>query len=285
MNYMSFRANGRDRFGIASAKGIVDLTERTTFVSLRDLITRGGADEAARIAGTAAVDYSFDEVTFLTPVPDADKIICVGVNYPDRNAEYKDASELPKYPSLFLRTRGSFVGHNQPIMLPPESAQLDYEGEIALVIGKAGRRIAEADAMDHLFGLTLCNEGSVRDWIRHGKFNVTQGKNFEASGSIGPWVVPMNDVGPLPAVDIKAYVNGELRQDDEMGRMMFPVARLINYISSFTTLLPGDIIISGTPTGSGARFDPPRYLADGDMVAIQSAAVGRLENPIAREEV
>ncbi|KAA0969766.1 fumarylacetoacetate hydrolase family protein [Aureimonas fodinaquatilis] len=283
MKYLSFHAEGRDRFGFATVNGVFDLSRRTAYTSLRDFIARGRADEARLIAKTDTADYALAEITFLTPLPDTDKIVCVGVNYPDRNAEYKDGSELPKYPSLFLRTRGSFVAHGQPIQLPPESSQLDYEGEIALVIGKPGRRISEDNALDHIFGLTLCNEGSVRDWMRHGKFNVTQGKNFEASGSIGPWIVPIADVGPLGSVEIKAFVNGELRQEDKMERMMFPVRRLISYISNFTALLPGDIIVSGTPTGSGARFDPPRYLVAGDVVAVESDIVGRLENRVELE--
>ena len=285
MNYLSFRAAGRDRFGIACDKGVVDLSARTGFASLRDLIARGGAGEAEAAAASGAVDFAAADIEYRIPVPDADKIICVGVNYPDRNAEYKDGSELPKYPSLFQRTRGSFVGHGQALQMPPESAQFDYEGEIALVIGKAGRRISEAAALDHVFGLTLCNEGSVRDWMRHGKFNVTQGKNFEASGSIGPWIVPLSRAGNLQELELSTFVNGELRQQDSTGRMMFPFSRLISYISTFTELLPGDIIVTGTPTGSGARFDPPRFLVPGDVVRVSVPGIGTLENRVEKENV
>lgn len=285
MNYLSFRADGRDRFGIACDHGVIDLSGRTGFASLRDMIARGGAGEAEAGATSLPADFAYDDIEYRVPVPDADKIICVGVNYPDRNAEYKDGSDLPKYPSLFLRTRGSFVGHGQALHLPPESAQFDYEGEIVLVIGKAGRRIPEAAALDHVFGLTLCNEGSVRDWMRHGKFNVTQGKNFEASGSIGPWVVPLQQAGALGELELSTFVNGELRQQDSAGRMMFPFSRLISYISTFTALLPGDLIVTGTPTGSGARFDPPRFLASGDVVRVSVPGIGTLENRVVEEGV
>lgn len=285
MNYLSFRAGGRDRFGVIHGKGVVDLSERTGFACLRDLIARGGETEAEKLAAAGTVDFSTADIEYRIPLPDADKIICVGVNYPARNSEYKDGSDLPRYPSLFLRTRGSFVGHGQPLQLPPESSQFDYEGEVVLVIGKAGRRIAEVDALDHVFGLTLCNEGSVRDWMRHGKFNVTQGKNFEASGSMGPWIVPRRRIGDLGALEISTYVNDELRQNDTTGRMMFPFARLISYISSFTALLPGDVVVTGTPTGSGARFDPPRFLVPGDVVRVIVPSIGILENPVVREQV
>ncbi|MFZ5672483.1 MAG: fumarylacetoacetate hydrolase family protein [Pseudomonadota bacterium] len=284
MRLLSFRAGGKDRFGAAIDTGIVDLSARLKQQSLRQLIAEMPRPEIGdRIAGASA-DYSLGEIDYLVPVPDADKIICVGVNYADRNAEYKDGSELPKFPSLFLRSRGSFVGHGQALLLPPESPQFDYEGEIVLVIGKGGRRIAPEMALDHIFGLTICNEGSVRDWMRHAKFNVTQGKNFHASGSIGPWIEVLEDRAALEALDIRTWVNDELRQEESIARMMFPFAYLINYISTFMELLPGDMIVTGTPTGSGARFDPPRYLVDGDVVRVSVAGVGTLENRVQAEK-
>lgn len=283
MRLLSFRAGGKDRFGAAIDTGIVDLSARLKQQSLRQLIAEmPRADIQAEIA-TVSADFSFADIDYLVPVPDADKIICVGVNYADRNAEYKDGSELPKFPSLFLRSRGSFVGHGQPLLLPPESPQFDYEGEIVLVIGKGGRRIPAESALDHIFGLTICNEGSVRDWMRHAKFNVTQGKNFHASGSIGPWIEVLDDHAALETLDIRTWVNDELRQEESIARMMFPFTYLINYISTFMELMPGDMIVTGTPTGSGARFDPPRYLVDGDVVRVAVAGVGTLENRVQAE--
>lgn len=288
MRLVSFSADNTDRFGVVVGDRVVDLSQRIPFSSLRDLIARGGRDAVAKAASDAkeaAADFSLAEITFQVPVPDADKIICVGVNYADRNAEYKDGSETPKFPSLFLRTRGSFVGHGEPLLLPPESPQFDYEGEIVLVIGKAGRRIPRETALDHIFGLTICNEGGVRDWMRHAKFNVTQGKNFDASGSIGPWIEVLENSKQLDQLNVRTWVNEELRQEESVDRMMFPFAYLVSYISSFTTLLPGDMIVTGTPTGSGARFDPPRYLVDGDRVRVAVAGVGTLENRVEVERV
>ncbi|MFT4962615.1 MAG: 2-keto-4-pentenoate hydratase/2-oxohepta-3-ene-1,7-dioic acid hydratase in catechol pathway [Paracoccaceae bacterium] len=209
--------------------------------------------------------------------------MCVGVNFPDRNAEYKDGSELPQNMSLFPRFPSSFTGHNQSLIRPPESEKLDYEGEIAIIIGKGGRRIPQADAYDHIAAITLCNEGTIRDWVRHAKFNVTQGKNWDSSGAIGPWLVPFTDASQLDDARIITTVNGEVRQDDTLNRMMFPIRRQIEYISTFTTLVPGDIIVTGTPTGAGARFDPPRFLVPGDVVEISVDGIGTLSNTIADE--
>jgi 2-keto-4-pentenoate hydratase/2-oxohepta-3-ene-1,7-dioic acid hydratase in catechol pathway len=217
------------------------------------------------------------------PVPDAEKIICVGINFPDRNAEYRDGQDAPPNMSLFPRFARSFAGHDAPLIRPPESVQLDYEGEIAVVIGKGGRRIAEADALNHIAALTLCNEGTLRDWVRHARFNVTQGKNWDRSGAMGPWLVPFTEPRQILDVALETRVNGAMRQSDRTGRMLFPVARQIAYISTFTTLVPGDIIVTGTPTGAGARFDPPLWLQPGDVVEVTAEGIGSLRNGVADE--
>jgi 2-keto-4-pentenoate hydratase/2-oxohepta-3-ene-1,7-dioic acid hydratase in catechol pathway len=220
----------------------------------------------------------------LPPIPNPEKLWCIGVNYKDRNAEYKDNSDLPKYPSLFVRNPSSVVGSNQPIEKPKISEQLDYEGELVIVIGKEGRHIPRERAWDHIFGMTLCNEGSVRDWLHHGKFNVTQGKNFDRSGSIGPWIVTSDECDPRGPHDIITRVNGEVRQNDSTERLMFPFDFLSAYLSTFATLKPGDMIATGTPTGAGARFTPPRWLKPGDVVEVESAGIGILRNTVAEEQ-
>jgi 2-keto-4-pentenoate hydratase/2-oxohepta-3-ene-1,7-dioic acid hydratase in catechol pathway len=216
------------------------------------------------------------------------KIVCVGVNYTGRNAEYKDGSDAPKYQSLFLRLPDSFVAHRQPLVRPPESVQFDYEGEIAVVIGRAGRRITPDAAMSHVAGYTVCNEGTVRDWCRHGKFNVTAGKNFEHSASMGPFLVTREEVGNVDEnqpLRIITTVNGEVRQDETTDRMIFSTPWLISYISTFCTLEPGDIVVKGTPTGAGVRFDPPRYLVAGDHIEVDVPRVGTLVNTVVDERV
>jgi 5-carboxymethyl-2-hydroxymuconate isomerase len=220
-------------------------------------------------------------VTLLPPVAQPEKIICVGVNYANRNAEYRDGSVEQTYPSLFVRFPGSFVGHGQPILRPRESEQLDYEGEIVLVIGRGGRRIDRDAALDHVAGVTLANDGTLRDWVHHAKFNTTQGKNFDSSGSLGPWIVPASEIDLTQPLRIVTRVNGEVRQDDTTASMIFGFAALIEYVSTFTTLKSGDLILTGTPTGAGARRDPPRWLKPGDLVEIEVPEIGTLQNPVA----
>ncbi len=282
---VSFRHDGKDHFGCATDDGVVDLGARLDgqYRSLRHLIDADGLEDARRACVGADIDFSLNDVALLPPVLSPDKILCVGVNYQNRNAEYKDGSDLPKYPSLFMRTAGSLVGHDTPIIRPPESEQFDYEGEIVIVVGKPGRRIPANKAHDHIFGLTLMNEGSVRDWLRHGKFNVTQGKNFDRSGAVGPWIVPIDEAGPTDGLELVTTVNGEERQHGFTADLMFPFGRIIEYISTFTMLLPGDIIATGTPPGAGVRFDPPRYLVPGDTVEVYSPTIGRLSNIVEDE--
>jgi 2-keto-4-pentenoate hydratase/2-oxohepta-3-ene-1,7-dioic acid hydratase in catechol pathway len=282
MRLLSFRAAGRDRYGIATDSGVIDLSARLADLTLRALLERDALSEARRLAGAPA-DFAFADIEYLPPIPVPGKIVCIGVNYRERNAEYRDSSAAPEYPSVFMRTAESLVGHRQAIARPPESEQLDYEGEIVLVIGRRGRRIARAAAWEHIAGLSLMNEGSVRDWLRHAKFNVTQGKNFERSGSCGPWIVTADELAPDSSLQLTTRVNGELRQDDTTANLIFPFDYLVSYLSRFMPLKPGDIIATGTPTGAGARFDPPRYLRAGDVVSVGVTGIGVLENPIEDE--
>ena len=285
MKLMSFEIAGRATFGAVAGQGVVDLGRRLAgqCADLRTLIATGGLKRAADLAAGAPADHALDAVKFLPPIPVPEKIICVGVNYADRNTEYTNL-DVPKYPNIFLRTPGSLVGHGQPIVRPPESVQLDYEGECAIIVGKAGRRIAAERAHDHIAGLTCLNEGTLRDWTRHGTFNVTQGKNFDRSGAIGPWMVTADECPAFDDLRVTTRVNGEVRQNDTTAHLIFSFAQLIAYISSWTALAPGDVIATGTPIGAGARFKPPRWLVPGDKVEVEVSGVGVLSNPI-RDEV
>lgn len=279
--YLTFTHGDDTRFGRLEGDRVVDLAAlRGRFASLRAVIAAGalGALDAEN-----GPEIDAGEITFQPPIPAPEKIICVGVNFPDRNAEYKDGSDLPKYMSLFPRFARSFTGHGQPLIRPPESEKLDYEGEIAIVIGKAGRRIPAHAAYGHIAAVTLANEGTIRDWVRHAKFNVTQGKNWDRSGALGPWIVPFTDPAQLADIRLTTRVNGETRQDDRTSRMMFPIPEQIAYISTFATLVPGDVIITGTPTGAGARFDPPRFLKPGDVVEVEAEGIGTLRNTVEDE--
>lgn len=284
MRFSTFSSNGRTYYGAVTNRGMVALNETfPQWATLLDAVQAGGLNQLVKVAEGKPVthtDFQFEMV-----LPNARRILCVGVNFPDRNAEYKDGSDQPKYMSLFPRFASGFTGHDRPLIRPPESPQLDYEGEVAIVIGKGGRRITQANAYDHIAALTLCNEGTIRDWVRHAKFNVTQGKNWDNTGSIGPWLVPFTNAAQLDNARIITRVNGEVRQDDVLSRMMHPVRREIEYISTFMTLQPGDIIITGTPTGSGARLDPPQYLKPGDVVEVEVNGIGTLRNTIEDEAV
>ena len=285
MKLLSFEIAGKQRFGAVAGEGIVDLTGKlgAEILTLRALLEADLVGRAAEFAAGRKADYALGEVKFLTPIPFPEKILCVGVNYGNRNAEYKDGSDLPKWPSLFPRFPGSFVGHRVNLLRPPESQQLDYEGEIAIVIGKPGRRIAEGDAERHIAGLTCVNEGTIRDWTKHGKFNVTQGKNFEASGAIGPWMVTADEFKDYDNLRVITRVNGETRQEDSTANLMFSFRYLLNYISTWTALKAGDVISTGTPTGAGVRFNPPRFLQPGDTVEVEVSGVGTLSNTVADE--
>ena len=282
MRFATYSADNKIHYGAVTEQGMIALdAEFPQWSTLREVIAANGLATLEKAA--EGKDVTHTKFSYEKPVPNPGKIICVGVNFPDRNAEYKDGSEQPKYMSLFPRFPSSFTGHGQPLIRPPENHTLDYEGEVAIVIGKGGRRIKAEDAYDHIAAITLCNEGTIRDWVRHAKFNVTQGKNWDNSGSIGPWLVPFKDPAQLDDARIVTRVNGEIRQDDTLNRMVFPVRNEIEYISTFTTLEPGDMIITGTPTGAGARFDPPRYLAPGDVVEVEVEGIGILRNTVEDE--
>ncbi len=282
--FVTVRAGGEAFYGVETDTGLIALSpDFPQWPTLREVIAAGALRELAQTAQGRDVTHATGSYSYKIPIPAPEKIICVGVNFPDRNAEYKDGQEAPPNMSLFIRFPGSFTGHDQPLIRPPETPQLDYEGEIAVVIGKGGRRIAAGDAYDHIAALTLCNEGTLRDWVRHAKFNVTQGKNWDRSGAMGPHLVPFTHPAQLDDIRLTTRVNGELRQDDRTSRMLFPIRRQIEYISTFTTLVPGDIIVTGTPTGAGARFDPPRFLVPGDVIEVSAQGIGTLRNTVRDE--
>ncbi|MDH4253586.1 MAG: fumarylacetoacetate hydrolase family protein [Gammaproteobacteria bacterium] len=284
MRFLSFRTGREARYGAVMGDGVIDLGGRhRDLPDLREALRSGRLTALAETARSSSPDFGLDEIEYLPTIPNPEKIICIGVNYANRNEEYKDGSSPPKYPSVFMRARDSLVGHGQPILNPPESDQLDYEGEIVIIIGKEGRRIAAERAHEYVAGLTVMNEGSVRDYLRHSKFNVTQGKNFEKSGALGPWLVSTDEVDPMSELRVLTRVNSEERQNDTTANLLFPFAYLLSYLSSFFRLQPGDVIATGTPNGAGARFDPPRYLRAGDVVEVEVPGIGLLRNQVVDE--
>ncbi len=281
--------DGQSSFGVVADAGVIDLATRLDDVrDLSDLLAQQRLDEARSVVESAEPDVALAEVTYDRTLPAPRKIFCIGVNYGGRNAEYRPGegagdAALSK-PSVFVRFPGSFTGHEQPLVRPPESPQLDYEGEIVAVIGTGGRRIPRSEARRHIAGLTLGNEGTIRDWVRHAKFNVTQGKNWDSSGAIGPWMTTLDEIGDFEQLHLTTRVNGELRQDDTPATMAYPIEFQIEYLSTFCTLEPGDIVFTGTPTGAGARFDPPKFLSPGDVVEVNVPELGTLRNGIVDED-
>jgi 2-keto-4-pentenoate hydratase/2-oxohepta-3-ene-1,7-dioic acid hydratase in catechol pathway len=284
MRLASYIVRGRTSFGAVLGEGVVDFRVRfgSRFASLVDLMRANALDEARAVLAGVRPDFPLSEVQLLPPLLTPEKILCIGINYANRNADFNDP-ETPKYPSMFYRHPGSFVGAGQPLVRPKISEQFDYEGEIAMVIGREGRHVPKGLARDYIAGYTLCNEGTVRDWLRHGKFNVTQGKNFDKSGSLGPFIVTADEIDPAKPMHLTVKVNGEVTQEDDTSSMIFPFADLIAYITTFMTLKPADVIVTGTPVKKGPRTDPPRWLKPGDVVEVSSPVLGTLSNVVVDE--
>jgi 2-keto-4-pentenoate hydratase/2-oxohepta-3-ene-1,7-dioic acid hydratase in catechol pathway len=284
MKLASFKARGRDSFGAVVGEGVVDLKTRLApkYSSVLDLLRRDGLGEARAMVQGVRPDFQLAEVELMPPIADPEKILCIGINYANRNTDFGD-EDVPKYPSMFFRTPGSLVAHGQSIVRPAESEQLDYEGEIALVIGRSGRRIPQNEALDFVAGVTLCNEGTIRDWLRHGKFNVTQGKNWDSTGSIGPWIATADEIDLSQPLHLTVKINGEVTQDDTTASMIKSFAELIAYVSTFMTLKPGDILVTGTPIKL-KRNEAPVWLKSGDVIEIAVPQIGVLRNTVKDEQ-
>jgi 2-keto-4-pentenoate hydratase/2-oxohepta-3-ene-1,7-dioic acid hydratase in catechol pathway len=286
MRLASYIAGGRASYGAVVEGGVVDFGTRlgARFPTLVDLIRAGAPalDEARAALSGAQPDFALDAIELLPPLLSPSMILCIGVNYANRNADFNDPN-LPKYPSMFFRHPGSLVGSGQALVRPRVSEQFDYEGEIAVVIGREGRHVQREHARDYILGYTLCNEGSVRDWMRHGKFNVTQGKNFDRSGSIGPWIVTADEIDPGKPMHLTARLNGDVMQDDTTASMIFTFADLIAYVTAFMTIRPADIISTGTPVKRKTDTGAPRWLKAGDVVEVSSPELGTLRNTVVDE--
>ena len=281
MRLASYHLRGRPGFGAVVGAGIVDLRGRLSrFTTLLEVFRAKALNQAQAVVAGVRPDVPLAEVELLPPLAAPEKFLCIGINYKNRERDY-DFTELPKYPSMFYRAPTSVVGSGQKLIRPKVSEQLDYEGEIALVIGRECKHVPKQEALGVIAGATLCNEGTIRDWIRHGKFNVTQGKNFDATGSIGPWID--TDVDLSKPLQLTVRKNGEVTQDDSTANMIFSFADLIAYVTTFMTLKPGDVISTGTPVKKDATSDPPVWLKPGDTIEVECPAIGVLRNVVADE--
>ena len=279
MKLCSFSTNGTASYGILTDRGIVDLGRRFPESTLRDFLSAGNIDVAAGLMD-AAPDHALDAVILEPVIPNPDKIICVGLNYHDHVQE--TGRTVTANPVLFARYAGSQVGHGQPLLKPLESDEFDYEGELAVIIGKGGRRIPAARALEHVAGYACYNDASVRDWQRHTS-QFMPGKTFAATGAFGPWMVTSDEIRDPSRLTLTTRLNGQVVQQTTTDLMITDVPALIAYCSTLLPLLPGDVIVSGTPGGVGAKRTPPLWMRAGDVAEVEISGIGILQNPIVAE--
>lgn len=283
MKLASYKHKGRESFGVVRGEGVFDLGSRVNAANLVDFIAKDLTAAARRMAEGAANDFALADVELLVPVHSP--ILCIGVNYKSRPDEVPGGGYSWNYPSLFWRRSSAHAPHLKPVLRPPESTDFDYEGEIAIVIGKGGRRIPKDKAIEHIFGYSCFNEGSVRDWMKHTTANVTSGKNFYQSGSFGPWISTADEIADPHDMTIEVRVNGQTRQKDTTANMMRPYEELIAYVSTIMPLEPGDVIATGTPVGVGGNLKPPVWLVPGDVIELEVSGVGILRNTVEDEKL
>lgn len=280
MRLLSFTQGQRASWGAAVGGGIADLGRRTgsRWPTLRTALLDGGLPEISRLAANAEADFDLDDVEFAPVIPEARKILCVGVNYDEHRREMgRDPSAKP---TIFVRFADSLVGHQRPMLSAPESEKFDYEGELAIIIGRTARRVKAADALAHIAGYTCFNDGTMRDWQNH-TTQFTPGKNFVSSGACGPWLVTADEIPDPNRLNLLTRLNGQTVQRSGTDQMIFDVPYLIEYLSTFTQLRPGDVIATGTPGGVGVKRNPPLFMKPGDTVEVEISGIGVLKNPIA----
>ncbi|AST70826.1 5-oxopent-3-ene-1,2,5-tricarboxylate decarboxylase [Kosakonia cowanii] len=276
MKLASFVHQGIRSYGIVSAEGVVNLGQRLgdRYADLKALLAADdGLAQAARYSEEAA-DLRFDEIAFLPVIDNPGKILCVGMNYAEKRKEFDQHNPAP---TLFVRFADSQTGHNAPVVKPRHSSEFDYEGELAVIIGKGGENIARETALSHVAGYSCYMDGSARDW-QHSWF--TAGKNWRQTGAFGPWMTTADEIPDPHTLAIRTWLNGRMVQDDTTASMIHKVAELIEYISTFTSLTPGDVIITGSPGGVGKKRTPPLFMKEGDRIEVEIEKVGHLSNVI-----
>ena len=279
MKFLSYSHQGQASWGLATDAGVVSLST-AQYPSLRSALVAGVLEQLGAAAQGRPDTCALSDITYLPVITDPGKIICIGHNYEEHRIETeRDKTENP---TVFLRVADSQTGHLQPLLMPPESSHLDYEGEIAVVIGKGGRRIRRDQAWSHVAGYSAYNDGSVRDWQRH-TTQFTPGKNFVGTGAFGPVLVTRGEIADGEELSLTTRLNGQVMQHATTAMMIFPIPRLIEYVSTFTPLMPGDVIVSGTPGGVGSRRQPPLWMKEGDWVEIEVSKIGVLRNRVEKE--
>lgn len=285
MRLASFLHGGQIKLGLLKADGIVDISSQIPGLpaSIKEILRQDKLSKIRKFFGDLEDSEAIriEDVTFLPPISDAEKIICIGRNYAAHAKE--GGAETPSYPEIFLRTNRSILGHDQPIIRPKCSDKLDYEGELVVVIGRTARHVAEKDALDYVAGYSIFNEATLRDYQRKST-QWTIGKNFDNTGGFGPCLVTPEELPPgATGLSIKTFLNGNLMQDGNTGDLVFPIAKLIALLSECMTLVPGDVIVTGTPSGVGYARNPPVWMKPGDICQVSIEGIGTLSNPIEDE--
>ena len=282
MKLVSFRVDGRSSYGVLDGAAIADVSSvlGPDFPDLKSTLGQENSLARLREAAGQGRSVALDAVELLPPVPNPAKIFCIGHNYEEHRVE----TGRPKttYPAVFVRFAESQVAHQQAAWIPSVSTEVDYEGEMAVVIGRSGRRIPRDQALAHVAGYSCYNDISIRDWQRHTS-QFTPGKNFLRTGAFGPWIVTADEIADPQSLDLTTRLNGQVMQSASTARMIFTVAELIEYLSAFTVLVPGDVIVSGTPGGVGAKRDPQVFMKAGDLIEVEIGAVGTLRNRLVPE--
>ena len=281
MKIASYLQSGNPAFGVVSDDGLITVNKAlgNKYSDLRAVLEADSLDEIRAAADGESVDAGFD-VEFLPPILDPGKILCVGLNYEAHRIEA--GRDKTQYPTIFVRFPSSQVGHNQPMIRPKISERYDYEGELAIVIGRHGRYLSEDDALSIVAGYTCFNDGSVRDWQRH-TIQFTPGKNFPRSGACGPWMATADEIPDPQQLVLETRLNGEVVQHTDTDDMTYSVRRIISYCSTFTDLMPGDVIATGTPSGVALARTPPLWMKPGDVIEVDISKIGVLRNPIEAE--
>ena len=285
MKLATYEIGGRQSFGIVVNESIIDLADRMSEPSIVSLLAAGRLGEAVRYEGERA-DHKFSAITLLPCIPNPPHFYCIGVNYADHLAEVQKAGvprPAPKRPPIFLRYPESYVGHEQNLVLPGVSTQFDYEIELTAVIGKGGRYIDKNDALSHVAGYTIFNDGSIRDWQFHTQ-QVAPGKNFFATGALGPWIVTADEIDDSGNLGLELKLNGRTLQKGSTHDMIFSVADIISYLSAILPLAPGDLIATGTPAGVGFSRTPPIFMKAGDVCELSIEKIGTLRNRVIAED-
>jgi 2-keto-4-pentenoate hydratase/2-oxohepta-3-ene-1,7-dioic acid hydratase in catechol pathway len=281
MKLASYLANGKACFGVVSGDGVVTLNERLggRYATLRDVLAADGLAEIAKAADGAKPDHTLAQVQFLPAIPNPEKILCAGINYRSHAAE--TGRELPKQPSMFIRLANTLTGQDGEMIRPSVSEHFDFEGELAIVIGRGGRHIPVARALDHVAGYTCFVDGSVRDYQ---KFSVTSGKNWPGTGPLGPWIVTTDEIPDPGKLTLTTRLNGQQVQHSGTDKLIYSCRQIVSFCSDFTTLHPGDVIATGTPEGVGHSRKPPLWMKPGDTLEVEISKIGVLRAKIVDEK-